>query len=50
MFVPLLLLAVEHHLEILWICRELLAVMIAAALTLALRPTADTLLRTIRGG
>jgi hypothetical protein len=50
MFVPPLLLAVEHHLEILWICRELFAVMIAAALTLALRSTADALLRTIRGG
>jgi hypothetical protein len=50
MFVPPLLLAVAHHLEILWICCQLLPVIIAAAPTLALRPTADALLRTISGG
>jgi hypothetical protein len=47
MFVPPLLLAVAHHLEILRVYRQLLAVIIAAAPTLALRPTAHALLRTI---
>jgi hypothetical protein len=50
MFVPLLLLAVAHPLEILRVCRQLLPVIIAAAPTLALRPTAHALLRTISGG
>jgi len=50
MFVPPLLLAVAYHLEILWICCQLLPVIIAAAPTLALRPTAHALLRTISGG
>jgi hypothetical protein len=50
MFVPPLLLAVAHHLEILQVCRQLLPVIIAAAPTLALRPTAHTLLRAINRG
>jgi hypothetical protein len=40
----------QSRLEILWICRQLLPVIIAAAPTLALRPTAHALLRTISGG
>ena len=50
MFVLPLLLAVAHHLEILWVCCQLLAVIIAASPTLALRPTAHGLLRTISRG
>jgi hypothetical protein len=50
MFVPPLLLTVAHHLEILWICGQLLPVIIAAAPALALRLTADDLLGTISGG
>jgi hypothetical protein len=50
MFVPPLLLAVAHHLEIFRVCRQLLPVIIAAAPTLALPLTADTLLRTINRG
>ena len=49
MFVPPLLLTVAHDLEILRVCRQLLPVIIAAAPTLALRPTAYALLRTIDG-
>src|SRR6267143_2267992 len=45
-----LLPAVAHDLEILRVCRQLLPVIIAAAPTLALRPTAHALLRTIRRG
>ena len=50
MFLPPLLLAVAHHLEILRVCRQLLPVIIAAAPTLALQPTAHALLRTINRG
>jgi hypothetical protein len=50
MFDPPLLLAVAHDLEILRVCRQLLPVIIAASPTLALRPTAHALLRTISRG
>jgi hypothetical protein len=50
MFVPPLLLTVADDLEILPVCRQLLSVIIAAALTLARRPTAHALLRAINGG
>jgi hypothetical protein len=50
MFVPPLLLAVVDDLAILRVGRQLLPVIIAAAPTLARRPTAYALLRTINRG
>jgi hypothetical protein len=50
MFVPALLVAVADDPEILQVRCQLLAVIIAAPLTLALRPTAHPLLKTINAG
>jgi hypothetical protein len=50
MFVPPLLLSVADDLKILRVCCQLLAVIIAAPPTLALRPTAHPLLETINAG
>jgi hypothetical protein len=50
MFVSPLLLAFQRDLVILGIRRQFMAVTIAAALTLALRPTAHALLKTINSG
>lgn len=50
MFVPPLLLAVADDLEVLRVGGQLLAVIIATPPSLALRPTAHPLPRTINGG
>jgi hypothetical protein len=50
MFLSPLLLTLQGDLVILSVSDKLLAVIISAALTLALRPTAHALLRTISGG
>jgi hypothetical protein len=50
MFLSPLLLTFQGDLVILGVCRNFLAVILTAASTLALRPTAHALLRTISGG
>jgi hypothetical protein len=50
MFIPPLLLAIADDLEVLGVCCQLLAVIIATPLPLTLRPTAHALLWPINGG